>query len=600
MKKRDYIKTKERRKVIRTIFQMFFMAFMAYLLIQAFFSKTTYIKTEEIGHKDNGFVAISYFGVERAGSNTLISSERLEQHLKALKASGFNTISQQDIKDYYRDGKTLPDKALFLMFEDGRRDTALFAQKILEENNLKANMLTYADKFEKKDGKFLSPQDLRDMDEDSFWELGTNGYRLAYINVFDRYKNYIGELNSREFVQLSKYMDRDYDHYLMDFIRDDNFIPKETLSEMQMRIEEDYKSMSQVYREELGYMPELYILMHSNTGQFGTNDKASAKNAEQIYSNFKMNFNREGYAFNNRKNNIYDMTRVQPQAYWYVNHLLMKVAADSGYDVDFVIGDEDAASNWTLVNGAAEFNRESIIVTTEPSGIGRVKLNKVNSMKELQLNTHLTGNTYGTQGVYLCADDALENYILVQLDNNIFNIYESVNNNRILLFSMDMDEFDEVNFASVDEDENESLSETDRIKAELGISVKDVVRTVEEGADAYVPRIQYNRRDDRELSITIKQASLNIQVDGKPMVQGLLHVADPSGDILLEASSGDIGYSQRNLSDDVYDAVFEKLYITDVTEQSIFLDHRIQGIDKVFYDAKVIWDNTVNWFVDNL
>ncbi len=87
------------------------------------------------------------------------------------------------------EGKALPDKALFLLFEDGRRDTAIFSQKIMEKYNYKATMFTYADKFEKNDPKFLMPKDLLKLVDSSYWELGTNGYRLEYINVLIKKMN---------------------------------------------------------------------------------------------------------------------------------------------------------------------------------------------------------------------------------------------------------------------------------------------------------------------------------------------------------------------------------------------------------------------------
>lgn len=51
------------------------------------------------------------------------------------------------------------------MFEDGRTDTAIFSQKITEEYNYKSTILTYADKFEKEDSKFLKPNDLKDLEK---------------------------------------------------------------------------------------------------------------------------------------------------------------------------------------------------------------------------------------------------------------------------------------------------------------------------------------------------------------------------------------------------------------------------------------------------
>ena len=51
------------------------------------------------------------------------------------------------------------EKALYLMFEDGRRDTAIFSSPIIEELNYHATMFTYPEKFDRGDTKFLLPDD---------------------------------------------------------------------------------------------------------------------------------------------------------------------------------------------------------------------------------------------------------------------------------------------------------------------------------------------------------------------------------------------------------------------------------------------------------
>ncbi|MDF2879069.1 MAG: glycoside hydrolase [Clostridia bacterium] len=193
MKRYEFSSRKDIKKLVRGIFQGIVLLLITYIIVTALltFERYTPYGLENSIDGDKGFIAISYFGVDRTGDETLISTKRLEEHLKALKTSGYVTITQQDIIDYYEKGKKLPEKSLFLIFEDGRRDTAIFAQKIMEDYNYRGTMLTYADKFEEKDRKFLMPDELIGLEESTFWELGTNGYRLEYINVFDRNEKYL-------------------------------------------------------------------------------------------------------------------------------------------------------------------------------------------------------------------------------------------------------------------------------------------------------------------------------------------------------------------------------------------------------------------------
>lgn len=68
---------------------------------------------------------------------------------------------------------------------------------------------------------------------------------------------------------ISPYLGRRYNHYLMDYIRDEYGVPKESYERMKARIDYDYKKLRDDYREGVGTVPQLYVLMHANTGSFG-------------------------------------------------------------------------------------------------------------------------------------------------------------------------------------------------------------------------------------------------------------------------------------------------------------------------------------------
>lgn len=133
------------------------MAVVAAIFIFALFTAGKYKPYEPSAinmAQDKGFIALSYFGVDRVGLQPLISEERLGEHLAALRQQGYVTITQKDIIDFYVNGKPLPARALFLMFEDGRRDTAIFSTAQIEKYNYKATMATYPENFAKRDTSF--------------------------------------------------------------------------------------------------------------------------------------------------------------------------------------------------------------------------------------------------------------------------------------------------------------------------------------------------------------------------------------------------------------------------------------------------------------
>lgn len=553
-------KRKDRIKVVRSILEGIILVALLIVTLKSVFTFSEYSPYKEdiinIG-EDKGFIAISYFGVDRNGTNTLISTEALENQLKALKENGYVTITQQDVLDYYNEGKELPPKSLLLLFEDGRRDTAIFSQKIMEENNYKATMLTYADRFYKNDSKFLKAKDLKKLVDSTYWELGTNGYRLEYINVFNSDENYLGELTTDEFAKVSKTIRIDFNHYLMDYIRDENNIPKETYSEMKARIENDYENLYETYNRELGSTPMLYALMHSNTGKFGTNDKVSNINEVCIKKLFGMNFNRDGFSLNTQDNSIYDLTKIQPQPHWSTNHLLMRIWNDTKENINFVIGDEEKAKNFEKIKGEAEFIDNTIILTSLPKGVGRLKLLESNDYKDIKVSVELNGNIIGSQAIYLRASEDLKDNIRFRIINNIIEVTESINGKEKLLYSKDLNG---------------------------NRDIKD---------------ININEAGNKKVHLQLIDNKLDVILDGEEIVKGLEVRYRECGSILLESAWGGDDSSKINIHDDIYDGVFKNLKVSKL-DNTVLFDTSLKGTELIKYKTKNSFKKLVNWFITNL
>lgn len=561
-KSKKDISKKDIKKIIRGTFQGIILLLLVFLLLRVWLTTNSYVPYDDsdIQTKDSGFIALSYFGVSRIGDDVTITTKRFEEHIKALKENGYVTITQQDILDYYLNGKKLPEKALFLMFEDGYAGTAIFAGKLMQKYNLKATMLTYGDKLDIKDPKFLTPKDLKQLEKETYWEIGTNGYRLSYINVFDKEDNYLGELSSYEFVEVRNELNRKYNHYLMDYIRDEYGVPKETYQQMKNRIMTDYQLLEDSYTEGISYVPKLHVLMHANTEMYGNNQRVSAVNEEMIKDMFAMNFNREGFSVNNEECNLYDLTRMQPQAYWSPNHLLMRIWDDTKQDVTFEIGDKEESKQFESLKGATQFAEESITITSLPSDSGLIKLKDSDDYQDVQLDVIVSGNVLGGQGIYLRADENLQNYVKVQLINNELRIIECVEGVESIIKSENL----------------ESLEDIDTSNIQLFTSAK------------------------RQLKVGLKEEAITVSINGKDFSpEGTLHQVKP-GSLLLESVCDEEAYSQRNLYDDVYDGVFEKLVVSSSDSKEILYDNQLHGLNKVWSSIKKEWNDILNWFVENL
>lgn len=632
---------KDAVKVLRTIAEIAVLALVISLPIKSVFFGEKYVPFQEQENLEMaqdcspGFISVSYFGVDRQGTNTLIGVKRLEEHLQALKDNGYVTISQQDVLDYYNDGKPLPQKALLLVFEDGRTDTAVFAEPIIQKMNYKATVCSYSEKFETNDPKFLMPDGLLDLEKGTFWELGTNGHRLAYINVFDRYRNFFGEMTSWEFIEVAPYLGREYNHYLMDFIRDENYLPVESTQAMRDRITRDYALMDSIYKEKIGRLPSLYILMHSNSDQFGNSPRVSEVNGERIAAYFPMNINREGYSLNTLSASIYDLTRLEGQSFWYPNHLLMRIWDDlSGKnkeDITFIDGDLKRKAHWDTIEGASEFQEDRIILTTLPDGSGLMRLRDEVPQDNGEVSMELTGTLLTQQSVVIGADKDSDDVLGISIVDNMLLVTEGwpevqkeapgVYSADNVVAEVDLNELLGIQFLSTEEDERDSLTAAYNARAHYADTLQDTmayrneanamknrnVASVDEGSDAYVPVTQINELGNRKLKLRLVNGKLSVWVNqvlaidrlsvSKEAIDGLFLMAHYVEDGTTK------GTSQRNIYDNVCDGVFEKVLLTTTPygeDVQICYDNRLSGLELALTTVKRMFDRVVNWFIVNL
>ncbi len=616
-----FSRRKNRRKKLRVLVELVVLALLAYGVCTLFFTMKTY---QPYNHsavtardKDTGFVALSYFGVDHIGdTSTLIGQKQLHKHLQELKRQGFVTITQEDIKEYYQSNKPLPPKSLFLMFEDGRRDTAIFAQPVLEDLNFKATMMSYGENIESLDLKFLKPSELEELENSSFWEQGTNGYRLEYINVFDRYNNYIGEIDPLRYAMISPYLERRYNHYLMDYIRDKDGVPKESYNHMRRRISYDYERLRDIYTEHFDKVPGAYTHMHGNTGKFANNNAVSAVNEKWIRELFTMAFNREGYCFNQRNSSIYDLTRMQPQPYWPINHLLMRIKYDVNTPIEFFVGDTSRQTDWNLLKGAAELENETYTLTTLPEGEALSKINGDMDLSDVKISVNLLGNSFGAQQIFLRSDNSKQNYICVELVNNELLIIEKSNIGCQELYREKIPVILGEKIPSIEENKREAETQENLAFARYATSEAQAeeyygrakkresmpAASVEDGAEAYEHVQSFHRRSMHKLDIDLKGSRLSLKLDDKNIPQDITVTENGHGGVMLGASWQGEAWSQRNLADDVYDAVFEKFTImtnTGKDKEKVLFTTELSGWDKLVFLIRETWESILFWFLRN-
>lgn len=316
-------------------------------------------------------------------------------------------------------------------------------------------------------------------------------------------------------------------------------------------------SAYQLYKKELKFIPGLYALMHSNTGQFGTNDKASEVNSKWINELFSMNFNREGNSLNLPSSSVFDLTRIQPQAYWSTNHLLMRIWDDTKININFIVGNEEKASEFKKIKGQAEYTDGNIILTSQPKDRGLIKLLNSEDYKNIKISTTLKGNIIGSQSIYLRSNEDGSDSICFQLINNTINVIENTSGKKNVIYSLELNKEDKTR------------------------------------------KIDIKEAGSKKIEIALTDEKLSLAIDGKTIAEDIKISKEKKGCILLESAWGEYGYSQRNIADDVYDAVFNDFKVMD-SKGEILHDSSLKGMEAVNYKIKNSFKMIVNWFIKNL
>lgn len=94
----------DHHKRIRFIAEGLFLVAVLAIIIDAlvvFSTYQPYTAADVADGDDHGFVALSYFGVDRTGTHDLIGADLLDEHLAALHKNGYVTVTGKDVQNYY-------------------------------------------------------------------------------------------------------------------------------------------------------------------------------------------------------------------------------------------------------------------------------------------------------------------------------------------------------------------------------------------------------------------------------------------------------------------------------------------------------------------
>ncbi len=289
----------------------------------------------------DGFQAVAYDSIRARPQDGALSGEGLREHLLALEGAGYQPISLEEAGEFLRCRAPLPEKAVLLTFNDGRRESVHEAEKVLKERRWPAVMFVRAEPMEKSDYTYPTWRDLRGLVSTGRWSFGSLGLSAAtHVDI---------EGGPRRGL----------------FLVSRAFLPREarteTKEEWEVRVREEMRASTEVIRRRLpGVEPGAFIFPCSNDG--GAMDDGGKALRHIVAEAFPLAFAGMGYALNDARRSPLQLTRLAVQPGWSGGDLVARLNAQGARRSRFTPASE---GDWTGKRGRLRIEGRSVVLDPE-------------------------------------------------------------------------------------------------------------------------------------------------------------------------------------------------------------------------------------------
>jgi len=262
------------------------------------------VHNPEIWRHWQGFHVLSYEGVTQSDNPRHVSPERLAGHLHALRQAGWNTITTEDVFRFYAESQPLPDKALLLIFEGGRKDQMVRATPLLEANGFVAHLAVPSAVTRQWGNHYLKSVEIEKISRMPHWRFISMGHDAIRAVPLDAAGNFGNFLSQRAWTPGGPESDAQF--------RD--------------RIAEDFREASLKLSRWTGSYPNAYLFPYADAGASPNADPLSAALVHQELSRWHtLAFLGEGDSFNSHRTDPFRLTRLRVRGDWSAGELLSRM-----------------------------------------------------------------------------------------------------------------------------------------------------------------------------------------------------------------------------------------------------------------------------------
>lgn len=266
----------------------------------------------------NGFMAIAYAGVGREASEQYPSPGVVADHLAALREAGYKPIRPEDVAAFLAGRAPLPDRALLILFEGGRKDSLVRATPLLARTGFIGTLVVPTEFVGRWGSAFLKKPDIRNASRIPHWALASMGHRaIDEIPV---------DASGRKGRFLSHRMWTD------GRVEDD--------SAFERRIAGDYHASLEVLEQATHAPVVAYVYPYGDAGTGpGSDPQAAAINLDAVSGRFSVAFTGADDPFNGPNSDPFNLTRLRVPGTWTGERLVdelrkfePRMEAVSGFD----------------------------------------------------------------------------------------------------------------------------------------------------------------------------------------------------------------------------------------------------------------------------
>jgi hypothetical protein len=344
----------------------------------------------------DGFCAISFSGVPPLRDSHYVNKEGLEEDFAALKQAGFHTIKPEDAAAFLAGRAPLPQNALLILFEGGRKDSFIAATPLLRKYGLVATYGVPAGLTEKWGSFYVRKGDVHRLAGDTHWSFASMG------------RNAMDLIRTSEEGEKKPFLT----HRLWRGGRAEND------AELRARIADDCKRASSMIEHEAGRKTVAYIAPYQIGGPWSDTDEATVRaNVYSIEQHHEIAFMRHEGPFNPATTGPRNLTRLHVGGD-LTGDELVKSLRGSMPRKEAVEGIHAAAREWITL-GPARADGEKIVVGIR----GRAWLQGTGGWSDLNVFARLHRDRSAIPAVYVryTGPDA---YLRVSMDSDTIRVQE--------------------------------------------------------------------------------------------------------------------------------------------------------------------------------